>query len=94
MRRRLVALSTAAAVALAGTGVAHAQDLPEEMTYGSQGMELLSSGNATEAETTEGVQLIATDYAIGSSGLFLLGLVLYHLGALLPRDARIPLSTA
>ena len=94
MRRMLVALSTAAALALTGTGAAHAQDLPAEMTYGSQGMDRLSSDNASDAQTTEGVQLLSADYAIGSSGFFLVGLILYHVGALLPQDVKIPLSTA
>lgn len=111
MRRTLLALSTAAAVTLAGTGIsaAHAQqgpglssqsstagdgeDLPAELTLGSQGMELLSSGGDSD-DATEGLRLLATDYVIGSSGVFVVGLILYHLAGALPNDVKIPLSNS
>ncbi|MDR7329228.1 hypothetical protein [Corynebacterium guangdongense] len=94
MRRTLVALSTAAAVTLAGTGAAHAQDLPEQMTYGSQGWDLLSSDSATGEQNVEAVRLLSADYAVGSSVFFLAGLVLHQLADVLPQGAEIPLSTA
>ncbi|MDO5668968.1 MAG: hypothetical protein Q4G50_03085 [Corynebacterium sp.] len=75
MRKTLIALTTATALTFSVAPAAHASsDVPEEVTSGSSGFEMLSSNN--DEEKKEGALLVGRDWLVGVVAVAVIGTII------------------
>lgn len=66
------------------------EELPEGLTLGSQGMQMMSSEDADAGQVVEGSAYVLADYFVGVALLAVIGAIMYQISVALPYDIYLP----